>query len=249
MLRLLILSFFLIVTSCAVQKKIKIKSNQIGSKVSKGGATICSSTPCNIYVEAGDNFFCTPSYWSFELEVRSPTGELINKKINPCSLGDSSSVDFDFKNPISEKNENEITINATSYGVELKQQTKLVLFPSKESTISKSILNNLVDRLQLQLLGIGHLQIIERQRVNVIFNELGIQNSGATKSKKELGELAGADYVGFVNFDVVGTNIIGSIKLIDVETGNLVRGISSECLNCNIESVSNKFIVENARKF
>lgn len=239
----------LIFTSCAVHKKLKIQSSERNSKISKGGATVCTSTPCYIYVEAGDNLACTSSYWSFNLDARSSTGELQSKRINPCSLKDSSVVNFVFKNPVSELKEKSLKINSNSYGKDLKYQAKLVLFPSKESTISISILNNLVDRLQLQLLGIGRLQIVERQRFQEVFDELSIQNSGATRSKKELGELTGADYVGFVNFDVVGPNIIGSIKLIDVETGNLVRGISSECLNCNVESVSNKFIVENAMKF
>ncbi len=82
---------------CTVYKNISVESQPPGINVNKGGA-YAGTTPFKLKVGAGDIFFCSPWYWSFELEGVPPKGNFtpILKNINPCTLPSQSKVFFNF---------------------------------------------------------------------------------------------------------------------------------------------------------
>ena len=94
-----ILLLFLVLFSligCTVYKTIKIESQPSGVNINKGGVFV-GKTPFEMKVGAGDVCFCTPSYWSFELEASPPANFTpINKTINPCAVPNNSKVFFNF---------------------------------------------------------------------------------------------------------------------------------------------------------
>ncbi len=94
---------------CAVHKTLLIKSEPEGITVSKGGGVI-GTTPFSITVGAGDIFFCSPWYWSFDLEAGSQV-----KRIDPCNLADGSTVMFYFPEYSNQKS-NEPPKNAAKTG-------------------------------------------------------------------------------------------------------------------------------------
>jgi len=100
--RRLVAGLLLVMTlaSCTVYKTISIKSDPPGARVSRGGAVV-GETPLELEVEAGDPLACTPSYWSFELEVAPPIpGQHSQRRlINPCVISDVATVYFDFRGP------------------------------------------------------------------------------------------------------------------------------------------------------
>lgn len=93
----LILAYQICILSGCVHKNINITSEPSGLTVSKGGATV-GQTPLRLTVGAGDAFYCTPSYWSFTLEVGAPQkGQASQQRvINPCAFPDGANVFFDF---------------------------------------------------------------------------------------------------------------------------------------------------------
>ena len=81
----------------------------------------------------------------------------------------------------------------------------------------------LTDKLRLELISSSYFKVIERSKMNVVLEEQGFQNSGCTSDEciVEMGKLIGVSQVLAGNVGILGESHVISLRLIEVETGEL----------------------------
>jgi TolB-like protein len=91
-------------------------------------------------------------------------------------------------------------------------------------------------RLRTYLFDTQKFTVVEREKMNEILKEQGFQMSGCTSNEcaVEAGKLLGVKYIIAGDVGKIGKLYTISLRLIDVETGRLVRVISEDC-ECGIE--------------
>jgi curli biogenesis system outer membrane secretion channel CsgG len=93
--------------------------------------------------------------------------------------------------------------------------------------------NVIAGLLASELLVLKNIRIIEREKISHILDEHALQQSGLINAESaiKIGELAGADavvlgdvsdYVYWENTGVTGTTVSFSMRMIDVESGNVI---------------------------
>lgn len=82
---------------CTANKTFLVTSEPPGLRVHKGGAVL-GKTPLELRAGAGDFLFCTPSYWSFALEIEAPAIDERPQEriINPCEVPNKANIHFRF---------------------------------------------------------------------------------------------------------------------------------------------------------
>lgn len=191
----LVAGLLLVVTlaSCTAYKTISVKSDPPGVRVSRGGAVV-GNTPFEMEVGAGDILFCTPSYWSFELEAAPPTpGQQSQRRlINPCVISDMATIYFDFSGPgpastlgqgdISSPPASEKMLaarlielaNHLSLEIKAHHISRVAVLPLVD--VSRPILtplgNYLTARITNELYKTGSTRVIERSQLDMVIKEL-----------------------------------------------------------------------------
>lgn len=104
------------------------------------------------------------------------------------------------------------------------------------------------DILRQQLHETGRFSVFERNRMEEILREQGFQLSGCTSSEcaVEVGQLLGVERMVAGSIGKVGTMYFIVIRLIDVESGEIVETYNVPC-SCTIEQVATSGIPDAAR--
>ena len=94
--------------------------------------------------------------------------------------------------------------------------------------ISKSAIAALTDRLRFELFQTNYFQVIERDIMDEILMEQGFQQSGCTTNEcaVEMGKLMNVENIIGGSINKVGNTFSSSIKMINIQEGNIVKIIS-----------------------
>jgi len=94
--------------------------------------------------------------------------------------------------------------------------------------ISKSAIAALTDRLRFELFQTNYFQVIERDIMDEILTEQGFQQSGCTTNEcaVEMGKLMNVENIIGGSINKVGNTFSSSIKMINIQEGNIVKIIS-----------------------
>lgn len=121
--------------------------------------------------------------------------------------------------------------------VAISQQKMLTaVLELKGEGISDSNARLISSRLRTHLFDSNKFIVVEREKMNELLNEQGFQLSGCTSDECaiEAGKLLGVRYIIAGDVGKIGKLYTISLRLIDVETGRLVRVITEDC-KCDIE--------------
>jgi hypothetical protein len=104
--------------------------------------------------------------------------------------------------------------------------------------VDPSELRVLSDRLRAELFNTGEFTVLEREKMDVILNEQGFQQSGcvAYECVVEIGQLLGMEKIVAGNVGKVGDVYTLSLRMVDVETGALERTALRDC-ECALQDI------------
>ncbi|MDP8206352.1 MAG: PEGA domain-containing protein [Candidatus Electryonea clarkiae] len=114
--------------------------------------------------------------------------------------------------------------------------------------VPASYQRTLSDRLRQELLNTGKFTVIERNAMEGVLSEQGFQMSGCTSDEcaVQVGRLLGVEFITAGSIGKVGTVHTISIRIVDVETGEIKDAKTVDCA-CPIEEVLTARIGEAAR--
>ena len=95
------------------------------------------------------------------------------------------------------------------------------------------------DRLRAELVDTGYFLVVERERMDAILNEQGFQQSGGCSSDEcivEMGRMIGVSRIITGSVGLLGTTYTTTIRMIDVETGEIVARGSDDC-HCEVDEL------------
>jgi hypothetical protein len=107
----------------------------------------------------------------------------------------------------------------------------LAVMALESNSLNEDELTVLSSRIESTLLSSRLYTIVERSRMEQILAEQGFQTSGACEEqscKIEMGRLLSVDQLVIGNVGMIGSNYVLNLKLVDVESGSIVRSAYSE---------------------
>jgi TolB-like protein len=115
--------------------------------------------------------------------------------------------------------------------------------------ISQSEANIISDRLRIELVNTGKFNVIERNKMQEILTEQGIQLSGCTTTECAItvGMLIGVDKIVAGSVGKVGNIFTISLRLIEVETGKILKTATEDCKS-SIEDVLTQSVKKAAER-
>ncbi len=140
-----------------------------------------------------------------------------------------------------------IFITALSlYGQDKKSIAVIELESNSLSPAEAKIFTN---RLRTELFKTGKYIVLERDKMAEILKEQGFQLSGCTTAEcaVEAGKLLGMQQMVAGNIGVIGKLITINLRLIDVETGQVINTISQDC-ECPMETALTEAVKKAAEK-
>jgi len=104
--------------------------------------------------------------------------------------------------------------------------------------VSKSDARIISDRLRTDLFNTNMFTVIEREKVSEVLKEQGFQLSGCTSNECviEVGKLIGVQNMVAGKIGKIGTMFTINVRIIDVETGKVLKIASDDC-HCPIDQV------------
>lgn len=104
--------------------------------------------------------------------------------------------------------------------------------------ISASETRIITSRLRTDLFNTNRFTVVEREKMNEILDEQGFQLSGCTSNEcaVEVGKLLGVRLIVAGDIGKISEMYTISIRLIDVQTGKILRTATDDC-ECNIKEV------------
>jgi len=97
----------------------------------------------------------------------------------------------------------------------------------------------LTDRLRVELARVSGFRLVEREQLERILEEQGLQTSGICDTEEcivEIGRLLGAGYVVTGAVGRLGQTYTVSARMVDVETGQVVKHAAEDC-TCQIDGM------------
>ena len=90
-----------------------------------------------------------------------------------------------------------------------------------------------LDLLSSSLANFDYITLVERHKIEDVVNELKLQLSGLTEEHSaEVGQLLNADMILMCSVGALGSSYVFNARLIDVETGRVVKGRQVICEEC-----------------
>ena len=118
------------------------------------------------------------------------------------------------------------------------EKPRVAVLQLKSDGISDAESQIMTDRLRGELVKTNAFTIIERGEMDEILNEQGFQMTGCTSSEcaVEAGKLLSANQICAGSIGKVGSLFTVSVRLIDVESGQIIKNVTEDC-KCPIEEV------------
>ncbi|MBF0430181.1 MAG: hypothetical protein HQK83_02795 [Fibrobacteria bacterium] len=116
--------------------------------------------------------------------------------------------------------------------------------------VSVSNLGGFSNRLRTEMFNTDKFTVVERSLMNEILKEQKFQQSGCTTQECviEVGQMLSVGYIVTGNVDKVGNLYSVAIRMVNVETGKIVKIEKEDCDQCQIEDVFKVTLYNLARK-
>ncbi len=123
-------------------------------------------------------------------------------------------------------------ISALCSAQEPQQRPHVAVFPLEGKSITATEASVLTDRLQSELQQLGKFRLIERNQIDAILEEQGMQLDECSSSEcvVELGQLVNAEFIVTGSVGKVANVYTVSAKLINVETGDIERTATDDVI-------------------
>jgi TolB-like protein len=120
---------------------------------------------------------------------------------------------------------------------------------SGQGSVDKSTALVISDRLRSELFNTSAFVVLERGQMQDILKEQGFQQTGCTSDAciVEAGQLLGVKFIIAGSLGKVGSTYTLNLRMIDVETGKIIRAANSDC-RCEIDDVLSRTTVDVASK-
>jgi len=132
-----------------------------------------------------------------------------------------------------------VFILVTSSFAQIGGRTQVAVMDLQASGIDQSAIIGLSDRLRQELLNTGRFDVMERNRMDSILKEQGLQQSGAcntTECVVQMGQILGVERMLSGSIGKVGRIYTLSLQMVDIQTGRIMMSKSEDC-DCPIEKV------------
>jgi len=125
------------------------------------------------------------------------------------------------------------------------QKSNVAILQFDAANISEAEVNILTGRLSTELVKLGSFTVVERSQMEEVLKEQGFQQSGCTTSEcaVEVGGLLGVDKMITGSIGKIGSLFTLSSRLIDVETGEILRQVSFD-VSGTIEEILTQTMAE-----
>ena len=125
------------------------------------------------------------------------------------------------------------------------QKSNVAVLQFDAANISEAEVNILTGRLSTELVKLGSFTVVERSQMEEVLKEQGFQQSGCTTSEcaVEVGGLLGVDKMITGSIGKIGSLFTLSSRLIDVETGEILRQVSFD-VSGTIEEILTQTMAE-----
>lgn len=138
-----------------------------------------------------------------------------------------------------------LAVTSSTYSLEA-----ISIHPLKASGIEKSQAEVLTDAIRTEISHSGTFDIMERSEMENILKEQGFQSSGACDDDAcalEMGKILAVKYMILGNVGQLGKTYSISIRMVDVETGKIVRD-KSEYYKGEIDKLLTEVVPDLSRK-
>ena len=129
------------------------------------------------------------------------------------------------------------------------EKVNIAVLDLQPEGLSTSEARILTSRLRIELFRTNKFTVIERERMQEILQEQGLQLSGCTSDQcaVEAGKLLGVQFMITGDVGKIGSLYSVNIRMIDVQTGKIISIASRDC-QCSIEQVMTETIKKVARE-
>lgn len=130
-----------------------------------------------------------------------------------------------------------------------KSDIIIAILPFNNNSPDKSLDSTgvaLADLISAQLASKKGFKLVERQRIEDILKEMKLGQTGMIDQNTaiQVGKMLGANVMGFGSFSTLGKKVLLTMRLVKVETGEIVGGVSERS-----DDISNlDLLAENAAK-
>lgn len=116
--------------------------------------------------------------------------------------------------------------------------------------IQQAYLEVLSDRLRSELLFSEQFEIVQRARMHNILQEQGLRLQGCTTPfcAAKVGRMIGVDRIVIGSMNKAEDMYSSYIRMVDVESGKVVKTVSVDCGECEIKRVISETIPELAKR-
>lgn len=120
-----------------------------------------------------------------------------------------------------------------------QEKTNIAVLELVGTGTSNLNLEGLTNRLRSELFKTNKFNVIERSRMEEILREQGFQQLGCTNTEcaVEIGKLLSVNFIVLGNVDKVGSIYSVNVRLVNVETGKIVKNEIEDCNNCSIDDI------------
>lgn len=112
-----------------------------------------------------------------------------------------------------------------------KADITIAILPFRNNTSTAGLDSTgitLADLISAQMAGTKGYRLVERQRIEEILNEMKLGMSGIVDPNTAvgIGKMLGANVMAFGSFSVLGKKVLLTMRLVKVETGEIVGGVN-----------------------
>ena len=125
-----------------------------------------------------------------------------------------------------------------AFPIQAQDKTTIAILDLEGKGVSQTDANSITDRIRHELFQTGEFRVLEREVMEDILSEQGFQLAGCTSSEcaVEAGRILGVEKMVAGSVNLVGNLYSIYLRMIAVETGEMVATASADC-ECPIEQV------------
>lgn len=125
-------------------------------------------------------------------------------------------------------------------------KSTIAILDLKSTTIEANLLVPLANRLSSEIVKTDIYTVVERGEMEAVLREQGFQQSGCTDASCAIqaGQLLNVNFIITGTVDKLGAIYSINVRMVDVATGEIVRNISDDCVDCSIDD----FVMKTVRR-
>jgi TolB-like protein len=139
-----------------------------------------------------------------------------------------------------------LTALSLSLSAHAADSTAIAILDLKSTTIDSNLLVPLTSRLSSEIVKTGAYTVVERGEMEAILREQGFQQTGCTDAScaVQAGQLLNVQFIVTGTVDKLGAIYSINVRMVNVASGQVVKNISDDCVDCSIDD----FVMKTVRR-